>query len=63
MTDAKSGNYVEERKCDTSIDKHLEIAERIGVRGTPTIVLANGDLIPGFVPADEIIRAIDVNLD
>ena len=63
MTDAKAGNYVEERKCDTSIDKHLEIAERIGIRGTPTIVLANGELIPGFVPADEIVRAIDVHFD
>ncbi|MBL10929.1 MAG: hypothetical protein CL402_10520 [Acidiferrobacteraceae bacterium] len=63
MTNAKAGNYVEERVCDTSIDKHLEIAERIGIRGTPTIVLENGEIIPGFVPAEEIIRAIDVDLD
>lgn len=63
MTNAKAGHYVEERVCDTSIDKHLEIAERIGIRGTPTIVLENGELIPGFVHAEEIIRTIDLDLD
>jgi len=55
MTDAKSGRAIEPRICDTDIARHMEVAELVGVRGTPTIVLQNGKTIPGYVPAGELI--------
>jgi protein-disulfide isomerase len=33
----------------------MQAAEAVGVRGTPTIVLQDGKLIPGYVPAGELI--------
>jgi thiol:disulfide interchange protein DsbC len=55
MTDAKSGRTVEPRSCKTDIARHMEAAEGVGVRGTPTIVLQDGKTIPGYVPAGELI--------
>ena len=55
MTDAKAGQAVEPRSCKTDIARHMEAAEGVGVRGTPTIVLQDGKTIPGYVPAGELI--------
>ena len=55
MTDAKSGRAVDPRSCQTDIAQHMQAAEGVGVRGTPTIVLEDGKTIPGYVPAGELI--------
>ena len=55
MTDAKSGRSVEPRSCQTDIAQHMQAADGVGVRGTPTIVLEDGKTIPGYVPAGELI--------
>lgn len=55
MTDAKAGRRIEELICQTPIASHMLTAEKMGVRGTPTIVLQNGELIPGYVPSPELI--------
>lgn len=41
-------------KCDAPIDKVVALGNKLGIRGTPTIFLANGERIPGFVPADRL---------
>ncbi|MBO67938.1 MAG: disulfide bond formation protein DsbC [Acidiferrobacteraceae bacterium] len=55
MTNAKAGKRIEELICETPIAAHMLTAEKMGVRGTPTIVLQNGELIPGYVPSSELI--------
>ena len=55
MTDAKAGRAIEPRSCKTDIAGHMEAAQGVGVRGTPTIVLQDGKTIPGYVPAGELI--------
>lgn len=37
--------------CDTPTEKVLALAQKLGVHGTPTIFLVNGERIPGAVPA------------
>ena len=37
-----------------------ELGERIGVNGTPSLVTAKGELIPGYVPADELAERLGV---
>jgi thiol:disulfide interchange protein DsbC len=56
MTDAKAGRHVAPLSCDTPIARHKQLGEEIGVRGTPTIVLENGRIIGGYVPAEELIQ-------
>lgn len=51
MTNAKSGKPVPGRQCAHPLAEHLDIGRRIGVRGTPAIVLEDGTLISGYLPA------------
>lgn len=44
--------------CATPIEKSIELMKRFGVRGTPAIFLANGQHISGFIPADQIEKAL-----
>ena len=63
MTDAKAGLDIEDSICNTSIDEHMEVAETIGVRGTPTIVLESGKMIPGYITADQLVLEVSMESD
>lgn len=47
--------------CDTSgLDKIMKVGtDIVQVDGTPTLVLSNGQLIPGMVPADQLITQME----
>lgn len=45
--------------CETPIEKSLQMMRRFGVRGTPAIYLENGRHIGGFIPAEQIERALN----
>lgn len=42
--------------CKNPVDDHHKIAELVGVNVTPVIVLKNGQMIPGYLPADKLIK-------
>jgi thiol:disulfide interchange protein DsbC len=45
--------------CDTTaIDKNLQLGSKLGVTGTPTIILADGRRLPGALPADQLEKEI-----
>jgi thiol:disulfide interchange protein DsbC len=51
LTRAKRGEEIKLNKCgNTPVDHDYELGQEIGLRGTPAILLANGDLLPGYVP-------------
>lgn len=58
MTDAKAGRPVEAKTCDNPVADHLELGQQLSISGTPAIVLENGDLLPGYVPADRLAAAL-----
>ncbi|MDO8787194.1 MAG: DsbC family protein [Sulfuritalea sp.] len=42
-------------KCDTAgLDKSAQLGGKLSIRGTPHIMFANGERIPGYIPAPEI---------
>ncbi len=46
--------------CETSaIEKNISLGREIGVNSTPTIILPDGRLIPGAIPADKLIELIE----
>ena len=55
---AKSGGDVEEKTCDNPIKEHLALARELGVRGTPAIILEDGQLLPGYVPVDKLVAEL-----
>ena len=54
---AKARKEVPEANCATPIMAQYELGQQIGVNGTPAIVLANGQLIPGYQPAADLAKA------
>jgi thiol:disulfide interchange protein DsbC len=51
---AKARKDVPEATCDNPVARQYELGQMIGVNGTPAIVLANGQLIPGYQPAPQL---------
>lgn len=49
------------KKCDTSgLDKIYAVGtDVVQVEGTPTIILSNGQILPGMLPADQLISQMD----
>lgn len=41
-------------KCNNPIDENMALGAKLGINGTPTILLANGQRIPGMVPAAKL---------
>jgi thiol:disulfide interchange protein DsbC len=41
-------------RCDTPIDKNLALGRKYRVNGTPTLVFASGERVPGAIPAEQI---------
>ena len=59
MTDAKAGRSIEPRSCANPVREQYEAGQAIGVNGTPAIVLESGEMIPGYVPPDELASRLD----
>lgn len=59
LTAAKAGGKVEEKKCKNPVDQHLAAGEVVGVNGTPTLVLENGMVVPGYVNAPQLVQMIE----
>lgn len=60
MTLAKQGRQPERQNCENPIKQHMSIGEKLGVRGTPSIILSNGKLLPGYVPPEKLINLLEL---
>lgn len=56
LTDAKAGQTIKisGKVCDNPVAEEYKIAQDLGIRGTPMMVLPNGDVYPGYVPAAQL---------
>jgi len=60
MTKAKKGLGVKAKECkNSSVADHYALGERIGIRGTPAIILESGRIIPGYIPAKGLIAELN----
>ena len=59
MTDAKADKPVVTKTCANPVKQEFELGKQIGVTGTPTLVLEDGSLLPGYVPADRLLQLLD----
>lgn len=60
LTKAKSGVDLHgDKTCPNPVAEHLQAAADLGLRGTPSIVLPSGDLIPGYQPPPELLRSLE----
>ena len=62
LTRLKNGEDVPDNVCPGNpVAAQYALGERLGVTGTPALVLEDGTLIPGYQPAAELARLLGVN--
>ena len=59
ITNLKNDINIEMNSCENPVENHFEIGRRIGVTGTPAIITQTGLLLPGYIPANELIGIIE----
>ena len=59
MTSAKLGKKVKSAKCNNPVKKQYELGQLMGVIGTPAIYLENGREMPGYIPPQRLLQAIN----
>ena len=55
---AKSGGKLDIKTCTNPVDEHVRLGREVGVEGTPTIVMDDGRVLPGYAPAAELLAAL-----
>ncbi|MBU3057649.1 DsbC family protein [Pseudomonas indica] len=56
MNKAKSRQELPPGNCENPVAKQFQLGQMVGVQGTPAIVLANGQMIPGYQPAPQLAK-------
>jgi thiol:disulfide interchange protein DsbC len=58
FSDAMIGLGVEPANCENPVNKHFGLGQAVGVRGTPAIFTEDGRYLPGYLPPDELLKAV-----
>ncbi len=59
LTLAKKGGKVPYRECDNPVRAQYRLGEDFGVRGTPALVMEDGEMLPGYVPPKRLRAWLD----
>jgi thiol:disulfide interchange protein DsbC len=60
LEDAFAGKKLPEPDCEAKeVDATIALGKELGIRGTPTIILPDGRLLPGYVDADTFLEILD----
>lgn len=54
MSSAKAGKSVPAATCENPVLEQFQLGQRVGVTGTPAIVLEDGNIVRGYVPAKSL---------
>jgi thiol:disulfide interchange protein DsbC len=61
LTRAKAGEDVPRANCENPVKANLDLGHQLGVSGTPALLLEDGQLLPGYVPAKKLAQVLDEN--
>jgi thiol:disulfide interchange protein DsbC len=59
MSAAKLGSDPDPAQCDNPIAEQYQLGQALGVTGTPALLTADGTLIPGYVPPEQLRERLD----
>ena len=57
---AKAGGRLEMKSCANPVAEHYQLGQRLGVSGTPTIFVDDGQKIGGYVPAPRLLAILGI---
>ena len=56
----KVGEPVKDQTCESPVARHYAIGQRLGVRGTPALIVQDGRIIGGYRSATEIAKELGI---
>ncbi len=61
LTQVKNGKSIDVNICDNNpVEAQYNLGSKVGVRGTPAIILESGEMVPGYLPADELAKQLGI---
>lgn len=57
---AKAGGKLTMKTCPNPVEKHYQLGAQLEIRGTPTIFIDDGKIIPGYVPAPRLLEMLGI---
>lgn len=58
LTSAKRTGSIKAASCDNPVDEHMQLAQDFNVTGTPMIITEGGSVYPGYIPAEQLAKAL-----
>ena len=59
LTLAKQGKPIKTASCDNRVAQRFQFGQKLGIRGTPAIMLPDGRIYPGYAPAPKLLEILD----
>jgi thiol:disulfide interchange protein DsbC len=59
LTAAKKDQTLPAKTCVNPVDEHMQLAADFDVKGTPMIVTEKGTVFPGYLPAKQLVEALE----
>jgi thiol:disulfide interchange protein DsbC len=59
LTDAKNGRSVPPMRCSNPVTAQYNMGQRIGLQGTPMAINDEGVALPGYLPPDRMLEALN----
>lgn len=59
ITLAKQGSDPDPAQCDNPVAEQYQLGQALGVTGTPSLVMADGRMLPGYVPPEQLRQRLD----
>jgi thiol:disulfide interchange protein DsbC len=59
LTRSKAGEELPRAECSNPVMTSIELGHLLGIQGTPAIVLDDGEMVPGYVPAARLAHLLD----
>lgn len=59
ITRAKAGREIDKLSCEHPVNRHLQLGQTLGLRGTPMIVLPDGEVVQGYLPAEALAARVN----
>ena len=58
---AKAGGKLKKKTCTNPVAAHYKLGQRLGITGTPTLILEDGTRIGGYVPAPRLLTMLGLS--
>ncbi len=59
MNEAKNDGKVVPKKCENPVAQEYKLGQKLGVNGTPAILLEDGHLMPGYAPPERLFALLE----